>query len=130
MVKLLTNILNVIPGLGLGDLIKILLGNAIPLGKLIPTGYINPKIMNCNINGAENGFAITGNERVGGGFGDAIGGSITTVSINNLASTEGNNLVGGFIGLSGPGDLAGADGGLTVNLLGLNYILKLHIMQK
>ena len=38
LVKLLTNILNVIPGLGLGDLIKILLGNAIPLGKLIPTG--------------------------------------------------------------------------------------------
>lgn len=47
LVKLLTNILNVIPGLGLGDLIKILLGNAIPLGKLIPTGYINPKIVNC-----------------------------------------------------------------------------------
>lgn len=46
LVKLLTNILNVIPGLGLGDLIKILLGNAIPLGKLIPTGYINPKIVN------------------------------------------------------------------------------------
>ena len=35
-------------------------------------------------------------------------------------------MVGGFIGLSGPGDLAGADGGLTVNLLGLNYILKLN----
>lgn len=31
LVDLLTNILNVIPGLGLGDLITILLGNAIPL---------------------------------------------------------------------------------------------------
>ena len=88
--------------------------------------YLAFTVDNVHVNGAENGFTITGNERVAGGFGDTIGGSITTVSINNLASIEGNNLVGGFIGLSGPGDLAGADGGLTVNLLGLNYILKLN----
>ena len=88
--------------------------------------YLAFTVDNVHVNGAENGFAVTGNERVAGGFGDAIGGSITTVSINNLASIEGNNLVGGFIGLSGPGDLAGTDGGLTVNLLGLNYILKLN----
>lgn len=88
--------------------------------------YLAFTVDNVHVNGAGNGFTVTGNERVGGGFGDAIGGSITTVIINNLASTEGNNLVGGFIGLSGPGDLAGTDGGLTVNLLGLNYILKLN----
>ena len=88
--------------------------------------YLAFTVDNVHVNGTENGFIVTGNERVAGGFGDAIGGSITTVSINNLASIEGNNLVGGFIGLSGPGDLAGADGGLTVNLLGLNYILKLN----
>lgn len=88
--------------------------------------YLAFTVDNVHVNGAGNGFTVTGNERVGGGFGDAIGGSITTVSINDLASTEGNNLVGGFIGLSGPGDLAGTDGGLTVNLLGLNYILKLN----
>ena len=88
--------------------------------------YLAFTVDNVHVNGTENGFAVTGNERVGGGFGDAIGGSITTVSINNLASTEGNNLVGGFIGLSGPGDLAGTDGGLTVNLLGLNHVLKLN----
>ena len=88
--------------------------------------YLAFTVDNVHVNGAENGFTITGNERVAGGFGDTIGGSITTVSINNLASTEGNNLVGGLIGLSGPGDLAGTDGGLTVNLLGLNYILKLN----
>ena len=88
--------------------------------------YLAFTVDNVHVNGTGNGFTVTGNERVGGGFGDAIGGSITTVSINNLASTEGNNLVGGFIGLSGPGDLAGTDGGLTVNLLGLNYLLKLN----
>ncbi|RGH39447.1 Cna B-type domain-containing protein [Firmicutes bacterium AM41-5BH] len=88
--------------------------------------YLAFTVDNVHVNGTGNGFTVTGNERVGGGFGDAIGGSITTVSINNLASIEGNNLVGGFIGLSGPGDLAGTDGGLTVNLLGLNYLLKLN----
>ena len=88
--------------------------------------YLAFTVDNVHVNGAENGFTIKGNERVAGGFGDTIGGSITAVSINNLASIEGNNLVGGFIGLSGPGDLAGTDGGLTVNLLGLNYLLKLN----
>ena len=88
--------------------------------------YLAFTVDNVHVNGAENGFTIKGNERVAGGFGDTIGDSITTVSINNLASIEGNNLVGGFIGLSGPGDLAGTDGGLTVNLLGLNYLLKLN----
>lgn len=88
--------------------------------------YLAFTVDNVHLTGAENGFTIKGNERVAGGFGDTIGGSITTVSINNLASIEGNNLVGGFIGLSGPGDLAGTDGGLTVNLLGLNYLLKLN----
>lgn len=88
--------------------------------------YLAFTVDNVHVNGTGDGFTVTGNERIGGGFGDAIGGSITTVSINNLASTEGNNLVGGFIGLSGPGDLAGTDGGLTVNLLGLNHVLKLN----
>ena len=88
--------------------------------------YLAFTVDNVHVNGKGDGFTVTGNERIGGGFGDAIGGSITTVSINNLASTEGNNLVGGFIGLSGPGDLAGTDGGLTVNLLGLNHVLKLN----
>ena len=88
--------------------------------------YLAFIVDNVHVNGKEDGFTVTGNERIGGGFGDAIGGSITTVSVNNLASTEGNNLVGGFIGLSGPGDLAGTDGGLTVNLLGLNHVLKLN----
>lgn len=88
--------------------------------------YLAFTVDNVHVTGAENGFTIKGNERVAGGFGDTIGGSITTVSINNLVSIEGNNLVGGFIGLSGPGDLAGTDGGLTVNLLGLNYLLKLN----
>ena len=66
LVKLLTNILNVIPGLGLGDLITILLGNAIPLEKLIPTGYINAQIMNCTVNGLS--ISTATDKEYAGGF--------------------------------------------------------------
>lgn len=86
--------------------------------------YLAFTVDNVYISG--NDLRIEGNERVGGGLGDALGGSIKTVKMDNLNSVEGNNYVGGFIGLSGPGDLAGTDGGLTVNLLGLNYVLKLN----
>ena len=86
--------------------------------------YLAFTVDNVYISG--NDLRIEGNERVGGSFGDALGGSIQTVKIDNLHSVEGNNYVGGFIGLSGPGDLAGTDGGLTVNLLGLNHVLKLN----
>lgn len=86
--------------------------------------YLAFTVDNVYISG--NDLRIEGNERVGGGLGDALGGSIKAVKIDNLNSVEGNNYVGGFIGLSGPGDLAGTDGGLTVNLLGLNYVLKLN----
>lgn len=37
---LVLSLLNVVPGLGLGDLITILLEKALPLGNLIPTGYL------------------------------------------------------------------------------------------
>ncbi|MBQ9902905.1 MAG: hypothetical protein IJM51_11065 [Clostridia bacterium] len=38
----LADVLNVIPGLGLGDLITILLDNTVNLGSLIPVGYHQP----------------------------------------------------------------------------------------
>ena len=88
--------------------------------------YLGFTVDSVTLTGSDNGFTVEGWERVGGGFGDAIGGTINNVSVNNLKSVEGKNYAGGFIGLSGPGELVGTDGGLTVNLLGLNYILKLN----
>lgn len=106
------------------------LGTASVAGLLNTTlgvaSYLAFTVDSVTLNGAADGFAVSGTERVGGGFGEAIGGSVTNVSVNNLASVTGENLVGGFIGLSGPGELVGSDGGLTVNLLGLNYLLKLN----
>lgn len=106
------------------------LGTASVAGLLNTTlgvaSYLAFTVDSVTLNGITDGFSVSGNERVGGGFGDAIGGSIKNVTIDRLASVNGKNMVGGFIGLSGPGELAGTDGGLTVNLLGLNYLLKLN----
>ena len=106
------------------------LGTASVAGLLNTTlgvaSYLAFTVDSVTLNGGNDGFSVSGNERVGGGFGDAIGGSIKNVTIDRLASVNGKNMVGGFIGLSGPGELVGSDGGLTVNLLGLNYLLKLN----
>ena len=105
------------------------LGTASVAGLLNTTlgvaSYLAFTVDNVLVQGNDKNFSVKGRERVGAGLGDAIGGSIKNVTLNNVVSVNGDNLVGGFIGLSGPGDLAGTDGGLTVNLLGLNYLLKL-----
>lgn len=100
LVKLLTNILNVIPGLGLGDLITILLGNAIPVSKLIPTGYINAKIKNCSINGLSISTS-TEKDYAGGFIGQQKGSIVENCSITNSNYTiSGKNFTGGFVGLA------------------------------
>lgn len=88
--------------------------------------YLPFTVDNITLSGIGSGFTVDGKERVGGGLGYAIGGTIKDAVINNLRSVNGKNFVGGFIGFSDPGELVGTDGGLTVNLLGLNYILKLN----
>ena len=88
--------------------------------------YLGFNANSISLTGSTEGITIGGKgKRVGGAFGEAIGGSISSVTVTNLNNISGENIVGGFIGVSGPGDLAGTDNGLTVNLLGLNYILKL-----
>lgn len=91
--------------------------------------YLGFTVDKVTVTGPTTGLSITGEQRIGGGFGDAIGGSINTVTINNLKSVTGNNRVGGMIGLAGPGDLADT-GGLTVNLLGLNNVLQVKNLLK
>ena len=98
--KLLANILNVVPGLGLGDLITILLGNAIPLEKLIPTGYINAKIVGCSINGLT--ISTASDKKYAGGFiGMQKGAIVESCSVTGGTNTiSGKNFVGGFVGLA------------------------------
>lgn len=91
--------------------------------------YLGFTVDKVTVTGPTTGLSITGEQRIGGGFGDAIGGSVNTVTIKNLKSVVGNNRVGGMIGLAGPGDLADT-GGLTVNLLGLNHVLQVKNLLK
>ena len=65
-VDALSSLLNAIPGLGLGDLITILLDNALPVGNLIPTGYIAPKLKNCTVNGLTGDVGTTAANMAGG----------------------------------------------------------------
>lgn len=91
--------------------------------------YLGFTVDKVTVTGPTTGLSVTGEQRIGGGFGDAIGGSVNTVTIKNLKSVIGNNRVGGMIGLAGPGDLADT-GGLTVNLLGLNHVLQVKNLLK
>ena len=91
--------------------------------------YLEFTVDKVTVTGPANGLSITGEQRIGGGVGEAIGGLVTAVTIKNLQSVTGINRIGGMIGLAGPGDLADT-GGLTVNLLGLNHVLGLKNLLK
>lgn len=125
-VKALASLLNAIPGLGLGDLITILLDNALPVGSLIPTGYYNPIVRNCvvenlNSDGTSIGAA---NTNYNGGF---IGLQIGT-RIENCSVTKGTNIDskytvqakeygGGFAGLTRDAEIKGLLSSVGIDLV-------------
>lgn len=62
----------------------------------------------------------------GGAFGMAMAGEASNIAIDGITRVTARNNAGGFLGLGGPGSLATAgDGGLTINLLGLNNLISL-----
>lgn len=115
-VKFLSSLLNVIPGLGLGDVISLLLEKNIPLGRLIPIGYYKPQIMNCSVelsskddSTADAGASIgSPSTSYNGGFiGIQRGTKITGSSVSNLSSVNAVNYAGGFAGLESDDMLEG-----------------------
>lgn len=71
--KLLASLLNVIPGLGAGDLITILLENGLAVGSLIPTGYYNPVISSCTVHGLTGDIGSGTTDFHGGFIGSQVG---------------------------------------------------------
>ena len=61
---------------------------------------------------------------VGGGFGQAIGGNITNISLDALTSVKGNNYVGGFVGSAGTGSLASTGGLDILGLIKINNLIQ------
>lgn len=99
VVKVLSILLNILPGVGLGDLITILLKNDVNLGALIPTGYHNPVITGCSVT-LSNGNIGNATQDYNGGFvGIQTGTRIFNSSVSGLASVQANNGAGGFAGL-------------------------------
>lgn len=102
-VKLLSTLLNIIPGIGLGDLITVLLDNNIlDVGKLIPVGYYKPKIENCSITfaGTSGGTIGTDTTKYNGGFvGMQIGTEITNCTVDNIQKVQAVKGAGGFAGI-------------------------------
>lgn len=108
--KALEALLNVLPGIGLGDLIQILLKNVVDVGKLIPTGYYNAKIIDSSLGLKANAPAIGSARAQGaGGFvGVQVGSIIESSEITTPASIEASEFGGGFAGVERNGQLVGA----------------------
>lgn len=110
----LESLLNVIPGLGLGDLITILLRNGLAIGHLIPTGYYRPQIENCTVS-LKNGAGSLGNATssyVGGFIGKQVGTVIQgtnskVCSVSGITSVSAKEFAGGFAGATVDGVIQG-----------------------
>lgn len=116
VVKVLSALLNIVPGVGLGDLITILLENDVPLGQLIPIGYHNPVITNCNVT-LQNGSIGNITQDYNGGFvGIQTGTKIFNSSVSGLTLVQAKNGSGGFAGLERDAIIKGLlnDAGITL----------------
>lgn len=116
LVTTLTKILNLIPLLGVGDLLTVLLnGGLLSVKDLIPVGYVNPSIQNCSVSG---GTSVTGQKSTGGFAGEAIGAVMKNCSVGGTTTVSGNDCSGGFVGRSANAVVAGALSSLGIEVMG------------
>lgn len=101
-VNALEGLLNVIPGLGLGDLIPILLDNPnlLEVPELLPTGYKQAVISDCHVSMAGTEIGSQDNNFVGGFAGAVTGSKIQDSSVNNLTKVTAGKYAGGFSGIT------------------------------
>lgn len=116
LVTTLTKILNLIPLLGAGDLLTLLLnGGLLSVKDLIPIGYVNPSIQNCSVSGDT---SVTGQKSTGGFAGEAIGAVMKNCSVGGSTTVSGNDCSGGFVGRSANAVVVGALSSLGIELMG------------
>lgn len=117
-VDVLSSLLNAIPGLGLGDLITILLENALPVGNLIPTGYKNVSITNCCVVGLVGTIGTSDKDYAGGFIGQQVGTKIFDCAVQNSAYTVNVKEYGGaFAGISRDAEIRGLLSDVGVELI-------------
>ena len=121
LVTVLEKILNVIPGLGLGDLIKLLLdGGILDAKSLVPVGYANAIVTGCGVSGFSSGVVI-GNDSGShaGGFAGSMIGTIAQqcyVNSANAYDVKAESYAGGFAGTLRNDEMKGALAELGVDL--------------
>lgn len=131
LVDFLSELLNVIPFLGLGDLITVLLdNNIIKANELLPTDYISPVITNSMIKELNtDGTALGSDEQnaAGGFVGMQIGTIIRGSKVENSVAltVRAKKYAGGFAGVMHDGQIKGLLENLGVDLglddaMGLN----------
>lgn len=127
VIKFLTEVLNVIPGLGLDDLITLLLNNKIiDIDNLIPVGYYSPVVSNSVVSGFQQGSESVGavtSDYAGGFVGVVIGGIIEHSTIQSSAvgyQVLANNYAGGFAGLARDAEMEGLLQNLGIQLINVN----------
>lgn len=127
VIKFLTEVLNVIPGLGLDDLITLLLNNKIiAIDNLIPVGYYSPVVSNSVVSGFQQGSESVGavtSDYAGGFVGVVIGGIIEHSTIQSSAvgyRVLANNYAGGFAGLARDAEMEGLLQNLGIKLINVN----------
>ena len=101
LVDLLEGVLNLIPGLGLGDLVTVLLENDVPIGNLMPCGYYRPQINNCSVTlskGDLGNAASEAKDYVGGFVGKQVGTVMDACTVSGLKSVTASDYAGGFAG--------------------------------
>ena len=116
-VDALSSLLNIIPGLGLGDLVTILLDNALPLGALIPTGYLAPAITDCEVEGLTGTLGGSEQNYSGGFIGQMIGTHVGNSSISGSDyNVSAHYYGGGFCGIARDAEIKGTLDGVGVDL--------------
>lgn len=123
LVEVLAGLLNIVPGVGLGDVITLLLGkdNLLDVSKLIPKDYLNPIISDCAVR------EFVANESLGsadkdyaGGFAGIMTGAVTqdcTVESVSPYTVTASLFAGGFAGLMRNDAMKGALESLGIELV-------------
>lgn len=114
----LETILNAIPGLGLGDLITLLLrNNIINVSQLIPTGYVNPMIEGCTVSLSNTTIGTSSSSKNGGFIGEQVGTIILNSQVLTPVTVLAETYAGGFSGVARNGVMKGALSDLGVELI-------------
>lgn len=123
LVEVLAGLLNIVPGVGLGDVITLLLGkgNILDVSKLEPRDYLNPVISNCAVRdfAADEAIGSEGKDYAGGFAGIMTGAVAQDCSVEsaNPYAVMADLFAGGFAGLMRNDAMKGALSELGIQLV-------------